>query len=92
MLASLRCNLTLNDLGTGLPRLMEDLRLGEKAANSIHNDFNSEDVLESAISTVSKNLARNRSLWSNASFISGIMSLLLDSNAVVLSKNRSIEV
>jgi len=87
VLASFRCILILNELGNGLPKGAEEFSLGGKAKSSIHNCFNSGEDLDSAISTVFRNLARNSSLQTNASLISGLISESEERSNALVSRN-----
>ena len=68
MLASLRCNLTLNEAGVGFPSFVEDFKPDNEDNSSVHRAFRfAEEVRESAVSTVLRKVARNRSRHSSAS-------------------------
>ena len=75
VLASFRCSLTLKAVGVAFPSIVEDFKAGSEPSNSIHKAFMPEDeVRESAVSTVLRNVVRKRSRHSNASLISGEIS------------------
>lgn len=92
VLASFRCNFTLNESGTGLASSLSDLIPGRSSSVADHADSNgSEDDRSPATPTVFRREFRHLSLWTNASLILESMESEVASRCMVTSINLVID-